>query len=332
MKKYIERYIFDVTRRLPKDIQEEVEKELNSNIYDMLPENPTEEDIDQVLHELGNPRKIANNYKEDKRYVISPLYYDDYIRVLKLVAIIVGVISLVIGAIDSIISVNEPTILESIGYVISRIIGDFISSMVSVFFFVTLIFWAIDHHTTGEKSEAWKLKDLPDLPSPITTRISKTSTMIGLMFHTIFFAIFIIFLLKYVSVTGWYHNDIYLASFFNESVTDQFVIFFIISAVIGFIVYIVQLYEGEWKTKVAICYTAKTIIGSTIGLLFINHPNLISTQFFISLSNTMDVTVEYLKDGLRNILIWITVIVILVSVIDLIYIWLKTLKPKSLKA
>ena len=50
--------------------------------------------------------------------------------------------------------------------------------------------------------------------------------MIGLMFHTIFSAIFIIFLLKYVSVTGWYNNDIYLAPFFNESVTDQFVIFF----------------------------------------------------------------------------------------------------------
>ena len=143
MKKYIERYIFDVTRRLPKDIQEEVEKELNSNIYDMLPENPTEEDIDQVLHELGNPRKIANNYKEDKRYVISPLYYDDYIRVLKLVAIIVGIISLVIGAIDSIIGVNEPTILESIGYVISRIVGDFISSMVSVFLFRNLEYFGL---------------------------------------------------------------------------------------------------------------------------------------------------------------------------------------------
>lgn len=332
MKKYIERYIYDVTRRLPKDIQEDVEKELKSNIYDMLPENPTEEDVDKVLHELGNPRKIANNYKEDKRYVISPLYYDDYIRVLKLVAIIVGVISLVIGAIDSIIGVNEPTIIESIGYVFSRIIGDFISSLVSVFFFVTLIFWAIDHHTTGEKSEAWKLKDLPDLPSSKTTRIPKTNAMIGLMFHTIFSAIFIIFLLKYVSVTGWYNDNVYITPFFNESVTDQFVVFFIISAIIGFIVYIVQLYVGEWKIKVAVCYTAKAIISLTLGLLFINHPDLISSQFFVNLSETMDVTVEYIKNGLRNILIWVTVIAIAITIIDLASIWFKTLKPKPAKA
>ena len=332
MKKYIERYIYDVTRRLPKEMQDEVEKELKSNIYDMLPENPTEEDVDRVLHELGNPRKIANNYKEDKRYVISPLYYDDYIRVLKLVAIIVGVISLVIGAIDSIIGVNEPTILESIGYVFSRIVGDFVSSMISVFFFVTLIFWAIDRNTTGEKSEAWKLKDLPDLPSPKTTSIPKTNAMIGLMFHTIFSVIFIVFLLKYVPVTGWYNDSIYIAPFFNESVTDQFVIFFIISAIIGFIVYIVQLYEGEWRLKVAVCYTAKTIISLTLGLLFINHPNLISSQFFVNLSETMDVTVAYLQNGLKNILVWVTVFAVVISIIDLISIWLKTLKPKPEKA
>ncbi len=332
MKKYIERYIYDVTRRLPKEIQEDVEKELNSNIYDMLPENPTEADIDKVLHDLGSPRKIANNYKEDKRYVISPLYYDDYIRVLKLVAIIVGVISLVIGAIDSIIGVNEPTILESIGYIFSRIVGDLVSSLISVFFFVTLIFWAIDHKNIGDKLEDWKLKDLPDLPSLKVTRIPKTNAMIGLMFHTIFSVIFIVFLLKYVSVTGWYNNDIYLAPFFNKNVTDQFVIFFIASAIIGFFVYIVQLYAGEWNIKVATCYTAKTIISLTIGLLFINQPNLISTQFFVNLSETMNVTVEYLRDRLSNILVWVTVFVIVISIIDLTSIWLKTLKPKPVKA
>jgi len=332
MKKYIERYIFDVTRRLPKEMQEEVEKELEANIYDMLPENHTEEDIDQLLHKLGSPRTIANNYKEDKRYVISPLYYEDYMRVLKLVLIIVGVVSLVFGAIDSIIGANEPTLLETIGYIISRIVGDLISSLITAFFFVTVIFWAIDYHSSKSKSENWKLKDLPDLPSPKVTTISKTNTMIGLMFYTIFSTIFIVFLIKYADITGWHENGILIAPLFNTTVSDQFIVFFIISAIIGFIVYLLQLYEGKWKLNVAICYTASTIISLGIGLLFINQPNLVSTQFFLKLADTMEVTVQYLRNGLRNIMIWISVIAVVVTTFDLISIWLKTLKPKENKA
>lgn len=332
MKNYIERYIYDVTRRLPQEMQEDVKNELSSNIYDMLPNDPSEDDIDKVLHEIGSPRVIANNYKESKNYVISPLYYDDYIRVLKLVLIIVGAIAIVFGAIDSIIHVNEPSIFESIGYIVGRIIGDFISALIQVFFFVTVIFWIIDHKEIKFQKSEWKLKDLPDLPEPKTTKISKTNTMIGLVFHAIFSTIFIVFLLKYVPLSGWYEDGILIAPFFNENITNQFIVFFIISAIIGVVVHLFQLYEGQWKLKVAICYTAGSIISVTIGLLFINQPNLITYQFFLKLAETMEVSVAYLRNGLRNILIWVTVIVIVVTVIDLISIWLKTLRPKKISA
>jgi len=331
MKKYIERYIYDVTRRLPQEMREDVEKELNSNIYDMLPENPSEEDIDQVLHDIGSPRVIANNYKEEKRYVISPLYYDDYIRVLKLVLLIVGAIAIVFSAIDSIIHVNEPNIFESAAYIIGRIIGDFISTLINVFFIVTVIFWIVDHKNIKLQAKEWKLKDLPDLPEPRTAKISKTSTMVGLIFYSIFSTIFIVFLLKYVPISGWYEDEILIAPFFNEAVTSKFIVFFIISAIIGIVNHLIQLYEGQWKLKVAICYTAGAIISVVIGLLFVNQPNLITYDFIVKLAETMDVTVEFIKDGLRNIVIWVTMIVVVVTVIDLTSVWLKTLRPKPQK-
>jgi hypothetical protein len=74
MEKMIERYIYAVTKRLPEAMKEEVKEELNGNIYDMLPENPTDEDIDKVLHELGHPRELARNYRCHDRYVVSPLF------------------------------------------------------------------------------------------------------------------------------------------------------------------------------------------------------------------------------------------------------------------
>ena len=88
MKNMIERYVYDVIRRLPEDNREEVKKELYLNIDDMLGSNRSEEHIEQILLELGEPRLLALKYQTKERYLISPAYYDDYIRVLKVVIII----------------------------------------------------------------------------------------------------------------------------------------------------------------------------------------------------------------------------------------------------
>ena len=331
MKNFIERYIHDVTRRLPKENQEEVRAELNANIYDMLPDDPKEEDIDRVLHELGHPREIANNYKEQKRYLISPLYYDDYLRVLKIVFIIAGVISLVITSIDAIIAVDHASVFEAIGYVVSRIIGELVSTLISIFALVTIIFVLIERNSINIKPNEWKLKDLPDLPEPKKTNIPKANAMVSLIFHVIFSVIFIIVLLRYIPKIGWYNESGFVAPLFNQHVTDPFIVFFIISFVIGFVMHLVQLYVGQWQVKVAVCYTANAIISVTIGLLFINQPNLISFAFISELAIVMEQDVSFIQNGLSNILVWITVIVIVVTGIDLVSIWLKTLKPKETK-
>lgn len=328
MKKYVERYIYDVTRRLPKEIQEDVKEELNAHIYDMLDENPTDEDIDRVLHELGSPRKIANNYKEDKRYVISPLYYDDYIRVLKLVMIIVVSIALVISSIEAAIHINELTVFATLFAVIEKVIEDICSAIVTAFFFVTIIFWLIDYFQFKVDPKDWKIKDLPDLPDKKTSKISRTQSIIGLIFHTIFATVFIIVVLRYVDIIGWYTNDVLVARMFNSYAVDPFIIFFIISAVIGFIVQLLKIYYKMWNKELAIAYTVYQVLSVTLMLLFINQSDLVTTAYFAKLSITMDSSIVYLQNGLRTILIWISVIVSALTIADLISIWFKTLRPK----
>ncbi|MCK7487015.1 MAG: hypothetical protein MZU97_17045 [Bacillus subtilis] len=53
MNDWIKRYVHDVARRLPESQRDEVKKELEANIGDMLPEQPTEADIKAVLTTLG---------------------------------------------------------------------------------------------------------------------------------------------------------------------------------------------------------------------------------------------------------------------------------------
>ena len=77
---WIERYVYDVARRLPEKDREEVKKELRANIYDMLPENAGNEQVKKVLYELGSPASLAEKYRQKPRYLISPAYYDEYVR------------------------------------------------------------------------------------------------------------------------------------------------------------------------------------------------------------------------------------------------------------
>ena len=66
----IERYIYAVTKRLPKKIQEDVSQELRTLIDDMLMERcgdatPNEYDIKSVLTELGTPNELCEKYSPD---------------------------------------------------------------------------------------------------------------------------------------------------------------------------------------------------------------------------------------------------------------------------
>jgi hypothetical protein len=331
MKKYVERYIYDVTRRLPKEMQEDVKQELNAHIYDMLDDNPSDDDISEVLHKLGSPRVIANNYKEDKRYVISPLYYDDYIRVLKLVAIITLTISLVISSIEAILQVNEATVFQTIFIIFGNITNDLFSTFVTVFFIVTIIFWAIDRYQGKNEPCEWKIKDLPDLPDVKSSKISRTASLVGLIFHTIFSVIFIVILLRYIDVIGWYENEVIIARIFDKNITDQFIAFFIVSAIIGFIVQLLKIYYKKWNIQLAAAYTASTILSAVIGLVFINQSGLITTEFLSKLADTMEVSVIYISDGIKTGVIWITVLVSIAAVADIISTWFKTLRPKKVE-
>ncbi len=89
--KYIKRYIYAVTYHLPAKIREDVEKELDGLIFDMLERRcgdnePSEADVKAVLSELGTPEQLASKYNgDDSLSLISGMYFLVYKRVLSIV-------------------------------------------------------------------------------------------------------------------------------------------------------------------------------------------------------------------------------------------------------
>ena len=223
MKNMIERYIYDVVRRLPDENKEEVKKELNANIDDMLGENRSDDHIEKVLLELGEPRLLALKYQTKERYLISPAYYDDYIRVLKIVIIIFISITLVGGAIDLLVNLNNVTPWEMIGQVLSKLIGDSISSIFSSFAFVTLVFWLIEKTEAKGSRKIWSLSKLPELPKQNVYKIKRTGAVISLIIESVCILILIMLPVSYVVYLGIYEYSVMVAPIFTKEVIEAFI-------------------------------------------------------------------------------------------------------------
>lgn len=329
MEKMIDRYIYAVTKRLPEDMREEVKVELKANINDMLSENPSDEEVEKVLYELGHPRVLANNYRGKERYLISPLYFDEYVNVLKIVGLIVLVITLVFGSIDAALNYEATTIIGAIAEVTSEIIGNVMSGLVTAFAWVTIIFWLIEYNTKSAKKNEWKLKDLPDLPKENSAKISRTGTIIELILGVTFSIIFIIVILNYLDLIVIHDDNIFITNVFNEEVARSFVPFFIISLVVMVGVSLAKLYYRSWNVQLAIMHTAYQILSLVIMLLFINHSMLIQPQVFEVISSHMDYTTAEVIQGFSRGVRAFSIVVSIIVGIDITSTWFKTLKRKS---
>ncbi len=329
MKEYLARYVHAVTKRLPENMRVEVKEELEANIKDMLPEKYNEDDLEAVLRKLGHPRELANNYRTKQRYVISPLYYDDYIYTLKIVAIILGTISLVFGSIDAVIQSQTLGIMDTIELIFEKIIGGVGQAILQAFTWVTIVFWAIDYASINAKKKSeWKLSDLPDLPKPNETKINRTGTVIGLVLGTVFHVSFIVILMRYIDVIAIYIDEVRIVGILNEAVVTPFIPYFIISATIMVIVGLFKLSYGQWNIQVASLYTAYEILSTVLFLIFINHAMLINSDAIQYIADMADFTFNQVRGGIDQGILWITIVASIGTGIEIVSTWIKTLKRK----
>jgi hypothetical protein len=331
MKEYLARYVHAVTKRLPENMRAEVKEELEANIKDMLPEKYNEDDLETVLRKLGHPRELANNYRTKQRYVISPLYYDDYIYTLKIVAIILGTISLVFGSIDAVIQSQSLGIMETIELIFEKIIGGVGQAILQAFTWVTIVFWAIDYASINAKKKTeWKLSDLPDLPKPNVAKIGRTGTVIGLIIGTVFHVSFIVILMRYIDVIAIYVDEVRIVGIFNEATVTPFIPYFIISTVIMVIVGLFKLSYGQWNIQVTTLYTAYEILSTVLFLIFINNAMLINMDAIDYVADLTGFTFNQVKGGIDQGILWITIVSSVAVGIDLVSTWIKTLMKKPI--
>lgn len=164
----IERYVYQVGRRLPERTRTDVEQELRSLLLDALEErtgrttNFTEEEQVAMLEEFGSPEQMADKYRPRPHYLIGPKLYDLYRIAIGAVAGAGGLVAIV----TSVVSLLGPNADVNVLSVLLQAWTTFFNVLLSGIGSVTLVFAVLERVVPEEElklgaDEKWNPRDLP---------------------------------------------------------------------------------------------------------------------------------------------------------------------------
>lgn len=336
MSKWIERYVYDVTRRLPEGERAEVEKELTAGIYDMLPDEPSEEEIKSVLCGFGPPNELAVKYQQKPKYLISPAIYDDYIHALKYVLPIVGVTLLLVGMVISGLEYLR-TGTDSIAKLIAETISDGIAMAISGLFQAllwTTVGFVIYERTQDASKASWKPESLPEIPDSRHRTLPLSDGIVELVLSVVFGALAILVCSGVLNVPFRFtKDDIVVTNIFSDSFLRACVPAIIVVTVLAVAEGIAKIKVRRWTAPVCIITVLGNIAAAVTMILLVLRDDIFTAEFSSFLAETQWGSLDLIRlmgepvlHGGRIVIIIIAVVAALGSSISAIY---KTVrKPK----
>lgn len=286
MGNWIERYVYDVTRRLPEKDRDEISKELRSNIYDMLPENAGESEIKAVLYKMGSPASLAEKYRQNPRYLISPAIYDDYVRVLKWVLPLVGGVVLTIGMILGAVGAMKESALDW-PYLISNILSNGISMGISAAFqaLICVTIGFVIAERTGAKTgkngkREWTIEDLPEVLPDNKGKIPLSDSVSELALTVVFSILAILMCSGIVPIVFMIQNgDTQIRTLFSAAFLASCIPAIAIMAALSVCEAVAKITARRWTPFVCGVAIVSRLVNMCIMVYLINRPDLFSAEF-----------------------------------------------------
>jgi len=285
-KELIDRYVYDVTRRLPQEQRRDIEKELRSLIDDMLAARksdaePSVEDVTAVLKELGKPSELAAKYCGTKRHLIGPDYYDIYWLVLKIVLAATGFGLVIALIVSSVVTPPENAISMA-----AESFGGIFGGLVQAFAYVTIAFalverFAKDGHI-GKMD--WSPKDLPPVPSlnqKDSVYIKRADPIVGLIFGVIGLIIFnaMPWILGYVTAM----DGVEFIPVFNLDVVRTMLPLINLMICLGILKDMLRLIAGRYTIKLSVGIAVINVAMLVLNIVIFLPPAIWNADFLTSL-------------------------------------------------
>lgn len=290
MENLIERYIYDVVRRLPEKEGQDVRRELRANIDDMLPENPSEADVEAVLCQLGAPADLADQYRQQPRFLISPAVYSDYIRALKwvlpLVAGILFVLGMVLALTDSTLDIAAT---EIFAHTLTQGIGLAVEGSFQVLFWITLGFAIADRAGYRRRQTPWQIRDLPKALPNDKKRISLSDSIVGLVLSVVFTAVAVLFCLgalPQLIILRQSNAVVYL--FANPQDMPRFVLPILLIGLFSAAEGIVKIVFRAWQPPVFAAVLVSNLVCAPLPIYILLQTNLFGLQLSLNLGESVN--------------------------------------------
>ncbi len=332
----VDRYIYAVTKRLSENTRDEVAEELRANIADMLPEDPSEEDIKKVLLSLGNPSKLAGEYNNTKNYLIGPSIYDSYISTLKLVIVIVACTFAGIALFSSLSDfIRGYTFDSSIIVKLSiNMLTSAFDGSIQAFLWVTVVFVILertgchDIHTLSGFKNKWSPEDLPAIPQNFNHRAFRRDIIAEMVFTIPWLAIFIFSpnVLAYYELSDG--KFLSITPVFHLSQFKLFILPLIILAIFTLTISCIKIIAGRWTMIIALLNSCCNAISCVIICVMIANTTLWNENFLIKIGNLFDKPLSQTSPEWISIKWGFAAIFIIISVLDSVLGFIKAMKMR----
>ncbi|MCI8619325.1 MAG: hypothetical protein HFG44_04560 [Oscillospiraceae bacterium] len=276
-----DRYVYAVTKNLPRKSREDVSRELHSLISDMLEERcgaltPTERDLRVILAELGMPEELSEKYSPTKdKALIGPPYFGKYIFVLKIVLLCTGFGILLASLLELLVSGADNGFLFAIQHV-----SIFLQSLLAAFGFVTLLFAFFQWKGVSLHLQSDSLNDLPPVPQK-KSEISRSECIVGIVFSVLFTTIF----LGFPGAFGVFieKSGEHISIFLPEAVHSKW--YLILGfAVLGIGRECVKLLEGRYTFRVLGATAIADIFSGVLAVFWLANDQILNPAFFAKIS------------------------------------------------
>jgi len=245
----IERYLQEIGRYLPTNKRADILSELRSSLDDTLEArnntSPTEDEVVQVLKEMGAPRKVAASYYPEGQYLIGPELYPFFQFVLTIVLLASTGGRLIAGIASFALSQEAFDFVNQLWQILDGILPT-IGSVVLIF----AVLQRLNVHPEFEKKD-FDPRTLPPLHKD--QPISRAEKIFSVIVGTLFLAF-----LSQVAVNGGFTAKGGITPFTNP-VLDHYFPWIALSLAIGILLDVVLLWRGHWEMSTRIARIAANI-------------------------------------------------------------------------
>lgn len=301
-----ERYVYAVSRLLPHKMREDISRELDTLIEDMLEERcqdrPAEEkDLRIILVELGSPSEMANHYSPDKdKCLIGPPYFGAYKAMMRIVFWAVAGGMLLAGGITMVMDNWGATkagyeyILDIAGWLGSTFMG-----LMLAFAFVTLLFAFFQRKGISMEDIGGNWDALPPVPVK-QERVSKGEAIAGICLSVAFLIVFLMVPQIICVIYKEGDQSVYVPFLNTQAVRSQWFL------LVGMVIFgvgrdLYGYFEGRYTKRLAAATGAADLLSFLFLFLFLKTPGLVNPQVLPAVNRVFEADTAWIGEFITRL-------------------------------